>query len=231
MSQNSAGAYFHANRSGMARFLPKQYSRVLEVGCASGAFSRHFSQGVDSWGIEPNAKAAELARAHYKHVLCGRYDEVANELPDAYFDLIVCNDVIEHMPDHDAFIDSLRSKLSPGAVLVGSLPNVRHITALVKVLLLRDWPYAESGILDRTHLRFFTHKSMLRFFGHHKLEVEELRGIGSVIRHGLVRPERPLPRWKSALFRLGVFSVVVATLGFYRDTQYPQFAFRVRFPG
>jgi hypothetical protein len=111
------------------------------------------------------------------------------------------------------------------------LPNVRHITALVKVLLLRDWPYAESGILDRTHLRFFTHKSMLRFFGHHKLEVEELRGIGSVIRHGLVRPERPLPRWKSALFRLGVFSVVVATLGFYRDTQYPQFAFRVRFPG
>ncbi len=221
--------YYEANRIAMAAFLPERYENVLEVGCASGGFARHLTQAVDSWGIEPNAEAAERARSHYRHVLCGCYSQVEASLPDRHFDLVVCNDVIEHMTDHDAFFSAIRRKLRPDACMVGSLPNVRHITALTKTVVLKDWPYADSGILDRTHLRFFTEKSIKRLFVEQHVSVEKFNGLGSVIRHGLCRPGNPLSPLRSVLFRAGTAMVVVATLGYYADTQYPQFGFRIRF--
>lgn len=221
--------YFEANRAVMARFLPSQYTNVLEVGCASGGFAKHLPLAKDLWGVEPDSAAAERAKTHYQNLLCGLYDNVSSGLPDGYFDLVICNDVIEHMPDHEAFFAALRCKLKPGAFMVGSLPNVRHITALAKLLLMRDWPYGDSGILDRTHLRFFTEKSIKRFFAEQSVELEAFEGVGSVIRHGLVRPANPLSPIKSVLLRAGAASVVVGTLGFYADTQYPQFGFRIRF--
>lgn len=222
--------YFVANRSGMARFLPDKYEHVLEVGCASGGFAGSLTKARDSWGIEPHPPSAERARLLYKHVLTGTFEQVEDQLPDHHFDLLVCNDVIEHMPDHDAFIRNVRKKLKPGAYLVGSLPNVRHITALMKLLLLKDWAYTESGILDRTHLRFFTEKSIHRFFSEHGLEVEVFEGQASVIKNGLMQNGKPLPPLKNALFRAGVAGLVALSFGYYADTQYPQFGFRVKFP-
>ena len=220
--------YFHANRGVMASFLPADYARVLEVGCAAGGFSTHLTRPCEIWGIEPNGQAAELARSRLHKVLRGFYSDVAAELPDNYFDLVICNDVIEHMPDHDQFLEEIRTKMKPSGCIVGSIPNIRHVTALFKLLVARDFPYANSGILDRTHLRFFTQKSLLRAFRQHGYIVEDMRGIGSVIVHGLSRPDNPLAPWKNTLFKLASASVVLLTLGFYWDTQFPQFGFRVR---
>ncbi len=161
-------------------------------------------------------------------VLVGTYDEVASQLPDGHFDLVICNDVIEHMVDHDAFLEAIKKKMVRGGVIVGSIPNIRHITALAKLLIARDWPYSESGILDRTHLRFFTAKSLRRTLDGHAYDVEVLRGLASVIRHGLSRPAKPLSATMNTAFKLCTLSIVALTLGAYWDTQYPQFGFRVR---
>ena len=155
--------YFNADRSSMGRFLPERYARVLEIGCAAGSFAKTLrQQPCELWGVEPNPEAARQAATMFDHLLQGTYEDTRDRLPDRYFDLVVCNDVIEHMPDHDAFLRHIRTKMTPGAFLVGSVPNVRHITCLYKLLVLRDWPYSNSGILDRTHLRFFTRKSLHR---------------------------------------------------------------------
>lgn len=221
--------YFEAHRGVMTRFLPPTYDKVLEVGCATGRFSQLLPLASEIWGVEPDKKAAELARNRMHTVLCGTYEQVAQDLPENHFDLLICNDVMEHMSDPEAFLHVVRAKLKPDAVLVGSLPNVLHITALAKLLALRDWRYSESGILDRTHLRFFTPKSMRRMLEECGLELQMLNGIGSVIRHGLDRPGNPLSPLKSLLFRAGAASVAIASLGFYWDTQYPQFGFRAVF--
>ena len=75
---------------------------------------------------------------------------------------MVCNDVIEHMADHDRFLRQIRGHIAPGGVLIGSVPNMRHYRALFELLVLRDWDYRDSGVLDRTHLRFFTARSLRR---------------------------------------------------------------------
>ncbi len=227
-SMTTKGGYFGADRHEVASLLPTAYSRVLEVGCASGGFSQHLSLPCESWGIEPNPLAAAAAKERMGRVLVGTYDEVASQLPDGHFDLVICNDVIEHMVDHDAFLEAIKKKMVRGGVIVGSIPNIRHITALAKLLIARDWPYSESGILDRTHLRFFTAKSLRRTLDGHAYDVEVLRGLASVIRHGLSRPAKPLSATMNTAFKLCTLSIVALTLGAYWDTQYPQFGFRVR---
>lgn len=221
--------YFRANRGVMAGFLPDRYERVLEVGCGSGGFARFLHPACETWGVEPDAGAASAAAACLNRVLVGRYDDVAREIPDRHFDLVVCNDVIEHMPDHDGFLEAVKLKLRPGGYLVGSIPNVRHVTALYKLLVARDWPYSPSGILDRTHLRFFTEKSLLRTFHEHGYTVERCAGIGSIIAHGILGANRPGPVLNLA-YRAVALTVVALSLGWYADTQYPQFGFRVRAP-
>jgi 2-polyprenyl-3-methyl-5-hydroxy-6-metoxy-1,4-benzoquinol methylase len=220
--------YFEANRYEVASLLPGVYSKVLEIGCATGSFSGHLVLPCEYWGIEPNHIAAAAAKERIGRVLIGIYDEVESQLPDGYFDLVICNDVIEHMVDHDAFLLKIKKKMTSDGVIVGSIPNIRHITALAKLLIGKDWPYSESGILDRTHLRFFTERSLRRTFDSHGYHIEVIRGLASVIRHGLVRPAKPLSGWMNAAFRLCTLAVVAVTLGAYWDTQYPQFGFRVR---
>jgi 2-polyprenyl-3-methyl-5-hydroxy-6-metoxy-1,4-benzoquinol methylase len=221
--------YFTAERGVIANFLPDHYENVLEVGCATGGFVRHLPKAKQIWGIEPNPGAADQAREHFTKVLQGTYIEAEDKLPDGYFDLVICNDVIEHMPDHDDFLKRLRVKLKPSAILVGSLPNVRHVTSLAKLLILKDWSYADSGILDRTHLRFFTEKSMRRMFAQHHLNIERMAGVGSVISNGFLRDGNPLNSVLQGSLRSAMALMVVASLGTLSDLQYPQYAFRVRF--
>ena len=218
-------AYFHANRAPMARFLPESYHNVLEIGCAAGGFYRSLKQPCEVWGVEPNTNAAHIAALSLNKVIVGRFSDVIADLPDGYFDLVICNDVIEHMNDHDAFLRDIKSKMRPGGHLIGSVPNIRHITALFKILIKRDWEYSESGILDRTHLRFFTKKSLLRTLREHAYDVEDIAGIGSIIRYGIANKPTAL---ENLMYRTITLAVVVLTLGFYWDTQFPQYGFRAR---
>jgi 2-polyprenyl-3-methyl-5-hydroxy-6-metoxy-1,4-benzoquinol methylase len=207
--------YYNGSRKNMTAFLPSQPHRVLEIGCGDGSFRENLPEEVEYWGVEPVGAAAELAAGNAYRVLTGLYDEVADVLPNQYFDLVVCNDVIEHMPDHDRFLRNIKQKMRPGACIVGSVPNVRHFRVLKALLFRRDWQYQDSGVLDRTHLRFFTQKSLKDCFKANGYQIECLEGINST-KPRLFPPNR--------LFRELVFLL----LG--QDTRYRQFAFRIK-PG
>jgi 2-polyprenyl-3-methyl-5-hydroxy-6-metoxy-1,4-benzoquinol methylase len=160
----------------MLQFLPSTYSTVLEVGCAEGTFSRHLNAS-ERWGVESDAESARIAGNALNRVLRGSYDVVAADIPDEYFDIVICNDVIEHMRDHDWFFKSIYRKIRKQGFLIGSIPNVRHIRNLFELLILKDWRYREIGILDRTHLRFFTEKSLIRSLTESEFIIEQFNGI------------------------------------------------------
>lgn len=212
--------YYLGARPEVTDFLPEYYTKVLEIGCGEGNFSNNLTQTCEYWGIEPVKETAEIARNNLFKVLNGRYEDVQTELPNNYFDLIICNDVIEHMVDHDQFLEDIKQKLLPGACLVGSIPNVRFIGNLIELLFKRDWQYRDEGILDRTHLRFFTEKSLKRSFTKHKYKIDMFHGINSALPK--LRSLKKIIKY--LLFRL----TEIITLGGTRDIKYLQFAFRIK---
>lgn len=219
-----SGAYFHNARVEMLRLAPQRPRRVLEIGCGAGAFSEQIA-AEERWGVEPNPAAAAEAESKLTRVIRGLYDDAEANLPDRHFDLVIANDVIEHMPDHDRFLQRIKAKMAPGAALVGSVPNVRALTQLAKLLVLKDWTYTDEGILDRTHLRFFTKKSLAGALAANGYAVEALTGLNSMLRHGLRRRGEPV---KNALASAATAGVIGATLGYYWDVQFPQYGFRAR---
>lgn len=164
----------------VADFLPNKYQKVLEVGCSYGTFRQNLTLPNEYWGVEPNEMVAKAAAANLEHVFTGLFEDVSHQLPNQYFDLVICNDVIEHMADPDGFLESIKSKMTTNASLVGSIPNVRHISNLKSLLLKKDWQYEDAGILDRTHLKFFTETSVKNLFQSHGFKIEKISGINDI---------------------------------------------------
>jgi 2-polyprenyl-3-methyl-5-hydroxy-6-metoxy-1,4-benzoquinol methylase len=168
------------SRSELQIVLPAIYSRVLEIGCNRGAFRKNLTLPHEYWGVEPFQEAADVAKTRLDRVLIGLYDQVENQIPDKYFDLVIANDVIEHMENPWRFLNSIKHKMSDNASLVCSIPNVRFIWNLKELLVEGDWRYADTGILDRTHLRFFTKKSIVRIFDECNFRIEKIVGLNAV---------------------------------------------------
>jgi hypothetical protein len=82
------------------------------------------------------------------------------------------------MVEPELGLEAAKARLTPGGVIVASMPNVRHVSVLRDLVVRGDFPYSELGILDRTHLRFFTRRSMERMFAACGFAVQQLSGIG-----------------------------------------------------
>jgi 2-polyprenyl-3-methyl-5-hydroxy-6-metoxy-1,4-benzoquinol methylase len=195
----------------MTPLLPKQYSKVLEIGCGEGNFRENLSLEHEYWGVEQAESAAAVASAKLDKVLTGSYQEMFDQIPNDYFDLVICNDIIEHMVDHSAFLLSIKKKIKEDGCLVVSVPNVRYLPNLFEILVKKDWDYRKEGVLDRTHLRFFTKKSLHRIITNNGFIIDESIGINPF-------------RANSALRRC-LFFFVSLILG--RDIMFLQFGVRV----
>jgi 2-polyprenyl-3-methyl-5-hydroxy-6-metoxy-1,4-benzoquinol methylase len=191
--------------------------KVLEIGCGEGAFSVAVPGAIETWGIEPDQRSAAIAKTKLTKVFANTFDATKAELPRDYFDLVVCNDVIEHMTDHDAFLLSIQDHMAPGAYLVGSLPNVRFYANLFNLFFAGDWHYQNAGILDRTHFRFFTFRSVRRSLEEARLDVRRIDGLN---------PGTPT-RWdvRALVERLFRRTLLVMSGGAARDIRYLQIGF------
>lgn len=177
--------YFKGKRNELEKFIPSNVKTVLEVGCGEGGFRASFDNNVEYWGVEPNKEVSRIAESQLYKVFNATYEEVEQDIPDSYFDLIVCNDVIEHMVDHDYFFKNIKDKMKEDGKLLISIPNVRFINNLYNLIFKRDWHYEDQGILDKTHLRFFTKKSLINTLLGSGYEIDHLEGINKLNPKGL----------------------------------------------
>lgn len=155
--------YSNANPDLLVK-IPVTAKRVLEIGCGTGGFARAYrdiNPACEYWGVELFDEAAAEARTVLDHVVLGSIEhaDVLTELDrargDHLFDVLIFGDVLEHLLDPWAVLETLRARMEPGGVVCICIPNVGH-WSLVKEQLLGRWTYADSGLLDRTHLRFFS---------------------------------------------------------------------------
>ncbi len=175
---NDFESYFEKERHEMLNYIPQEASIILDVGCAVGSFGQLLKEkrSVEVWGVEINEYAASIAAQKLDKVICGAFDKSLN-LPNRKFDCIVFNDVLEHLVDPYSALIYSKELLRDGGTVVASIPNVRYFDNIWKLLVHRDWKYTEHGILDRTHLRFFTRKSILSTFEILEYCVESIEGI------------------------------------------------------
>ena len=128
--------YYSYKRPEMLAFVPENSKKILDIGCGEGSFSLSMKNKfkAEVWGIEINPSAAEIAKKSLDKVIVGDIIKVISDTPNSYFDCIVFNDVLEHMSDPYAVLEIIKSKLTKNGVIVCSIPNVRHISVLKKLL-------------------------------------------------------------------------------------------------
>lgn len=135
---------------------------LLDIGCASGLLGQAVKSrnpGCRTIGIEPNEATAKLAARNLDHVLCGKvedFDLGAEGIAPGSVDTLVAADVLEHMYDPWHVMTRLKPYLSPDAQIILSIPNTRHLGLMKTLIDDGQWRYAEKGLLDITHIRFFT---------------------------------------------------------------------------
>jgi 2-polyprenyl-3-methyl-5-hydroxy-6-metoxy-1,4-benzoquinol methylase len=194
----------------MLKYIPQNVKKTLELGCAEGNFSELVKTnfGAECWGVEIYRQAAEVAATKLDKLINADVVKCQDEIPDNYFDCIICNDILEHLVDPYTLLIDLKGKLTAEGVVVASFPNVRYCRNLFKLVVRGNWDYKEHGILDKTHLRFFTYNSLVRMFPRLGYELLTIEGLA------------PKPSMLSLAARI----VNILLLNTFKDTLYHHFA-------
>lgn len=191
--------YYSGFREDMLKYLPANTSKLLDVGCGAGNFGRSVKKhnaAIELWGVELDRTASEQAAFIYKKVFNNTIEEAIESLPDNYFDAIVFNDVLEHLVDPWFILRKIKTKLSANGKLIASIPNILYAPAIASIILNSDFKYENSGTLDKTHLRFFTKKSIKRLFDESQYTIELIEGL------------TPTKGFKFFLFKLVTFNII-----------------------
>ena len=181
--------YYKCSRQDLLRYIRPGAHRVLDVGCAEGMLGASLKQqglAEEVIGIELLPAAAHAAGTVLDRVICGDIETMdlnSLGLKSGSFDYILCADVLEHLRDPSNVLKQLRSLLKKNGVLISSIPNVRYWGVILPLLFKGEWIYRNHGIMDRTHLRFFTRKTAICLFEECGLRV--IRCDGSPLRRNL----------------------------------------------
>ena len=178
----SLADYYSRFNPDLLALIPPDAKVVLEIGCGAGALCeayRRVNPGVKWIGVEPDRDASDAAANRCDYV----YRIEANEFsPESRLDwewdkpdVLLFGDVLEHMVDPWRDLAFVARGIAPGAQVIASIPNVQHWT-IIRDLLAGKWEYQDEGLLDRTHLRFFTLDSIRKLFEQAGLQVHEVRG-------------------------------------------------------
>jgi 2-polyprenyl-3-methyl-5-hydroxy-6-metoxy-1,4-benzoquinol methylase len=198
--------YYSFKREEVQEFIPQNTTKLLDIGCSNGEFGKEIKDklGAEVWGLEVNKVAAKQAEKKLDFILEDTLDNEVKKLKDDYFDCITFNDVLEHLVDPYNELSLVKPKLRKDGVLIASIPNIRFIKIFLPFVFKQSWNYTDDGVLDRTHLRFFTINTIKTMFEETGYEITKIEGI-------------------NAIGKIKQIIVKLVGLGQFNDTCYQQF--------
>lgn len=159
----------HSLIAAILKRLPP-HSKVLDIGTASGTLARMCqSHSLQLFGVEPNPDWARMALPLYEKIFIGSIEEAHDDYLAGY-DAIVLGDVLEHLSLPKVILQRLVDLQSPSSTFIVSVPNIANLWIRLN-LLVGKFDYTDRGILDRTHLHFFTRKSFSTLLREAGLEI------------------------------------------------------------
>ncbi|MHB8109977.1 MAG: class I SAM-dependent methyltransferase [Syntrophorhabdaceae bacterium] len=176
MEDSSLPPYYFSVRNDMVQFVPQDTKRILEVGCAGGATGKELRQrGIDEIiGVEVVEEIARSARPYYDALHVGDVETLDLPYEDGHFDCILYPDVLEHLKDPWNLLIRHNRLLKNEGLIIVSIPNIRHYRIVKKLALKGKWEYSDDGIMDRTHLRFFTLESIRSMIGNAGFDIQTI---------------------------------------------------------
>lgn len=175
--------YVEIPRDDVAPFIPEEAQSVADIGCGPGGFGpslrKRLGHTARLVGVEAVPQQAARARdGHgFDEVIDGYFPEALAGRQER-FDVLVFNDVLEHLVDPWTALRDAQAFLNPRGRVVAAIPNIQFAPVVWKLIRGR-WDYADQGTLDRTHLRFFTKATMVEMFGQCGFEVQTCVGTNS----------------------------------------------------
>jgi 2-polyprenyl-3-methyl-5-hydroxy-6-metoxy-1,4-benzoquinol methylase len=184
--------YYDTARREILPYLPEKVARFLDVGCGTGATAAMVRDTTGAhWigGIEYSPEVAAKGESRFDQLWVGDVTALPfdKEIAKGSLDLVLCLDVLEHLPDPWEVVKRLTPLLAPGGRLIVSVPNIRNWKFIWRLLMKGDFVYRESGLLDRTHLRFFVRKTAV--------ELATAGGLSLVTARPAQTWRPPEPRW------------------------------------
>jgi len=189
-----------AEAPGIIRSLMPANARVLDVGCGAGGLTVAINTGKNNvvHCVEPDPERAAAARERGLSVVSGAFDE-AFTATAGLFDAILFGDVLEHLADPAGMLALARRCLTPGGVIIVSVPNIAHWSVRVRLLFGR-FDYRDGGIMDATHLRWFTRKTLLAMLAHAGFAASEVHASAGLWMEEYARKPFSLLPWRGRRF-------------------------------
>ncbi len=168
-------------RTELIDLIQEAPEQVLEIGCGSGATGMVIKEkfpDVTYIGIDSNEKAAGIAQTRLDKVIVSDIEKVHFDsfgFKKECFNLIICADVLEHLYDPWKMLNNLREYLTPDGKIFASIPNVQYINHIIN-FMHGKWKYDDNGLLDVTHIRFFTLNEIVKMFNGTGYEITHCSG-------------------------------------------------------
>lgn len=187
---STTAPYYQRLDHRLLRFVQGRPLRILEIGCGAGESLVYLKQQGAQYtvGIElrPEVAAMAAARPEIDEVLIGDIETLELNYPAGTFDLVIASHVLEHLRDPWSVLNRIHPLITPGGQLLGALPNIRYFAVLLPLLLWGKWEYQALGVMDWTHLRFFTASTIQTMLKETKFTVD------------LIHPQLASPKSKLA---------------------------------
>ncbi|MBU4312607.1 MAG: class I SAM-dependent methyltransferase [Candidatus Omnitrophica bacterium] len=168
-------SYFLHDRTDVFKLVPKTVRRVLDVGCGVGVLGKRLKEsGMEVTGIEKDEKSCKEAGRYLHGVICCDAEKDDPCLDEKYFDCIIYGDVLEHFYDPTHVLIRYKKYLKDDGIVIASMPNVRYYKVLIR-LFCGTWDYVDSGILDVSHVRFFTLINIKEMFAAAGFGIESIK--------------------------------------------------------
>lgn len=180
-SNTKLDSYFDHTRTEIGPLLPNDLTDVLEVGAGTGqtlAYIKARSPKTRTVAIEKSTLAASAARSCVDYVVEGDIEHLEVPFAPASFDAILLLDILEHLVDPWAVVAKLTPLLRPRGSMIASIPNVRYYKVSLPLLLRGEWALRDSGILDRSHLRFFVKETAISLMTSTGLRLDSVVATG-----------------------------------------------------
>ncbi|MGB5749031.1 MAG: glycosyltransferase, partial [Desulfobacterales bacterium] len=176
-NQQTNKSYYGYARPEIQALVSPKAKKILDIGCGAGVLGKELKdrQKCCVAGIEYAPEAATKAETALDRVYMGDAVKIMPEIQENSFDTIIMADFLEHIANPEKILSEVKRILIPGGRLVLSIPNVRH-WSVIKDLLEGRWEYRDAGILDKTHLRFFTWQSILSLLNSAGYHIESYSG-------------------------------------------------------